>query len=187
MPDDGTPEERLRTLYAAYYGRVLNFARRRVADAETAQDVAAETFLVTWRRIDKVPRGHDEELPWLYAVARNVLANQLRGQRRGGRLTARLGRVAPAAPTAPDHAGGVVEALHLRQALAALSDSDQETLRLIAWDGLDTAAAAQVVGCSARTFAVRLHRARQRLERELARREEPRASGELAGLKGERA
>ncbi|MFF4252369.1 RNA polymerase sigma factor [Streptomyces sp. NPDC001663] len=184
MPEDGTPDEeqRLRALYAAHYGRVLNFARRRVEDAESAQDVAAETFLVAWRRIDKVPRASDEALPWLYAVARNVLANQLRGQRRGGRLAARLGSTAPVAPAEPDHAGGVVEALHLRQALAALSERDQETLRLIAWDVLDTAAAATVVGCSARTFAVRLHRARQRLERELARREEPKAAlkGELA-------
>ncbi|MGW3285111.1 RNA polymerase sigma factor [Streptomyces sp. NPDC001002] len=197
MPEDGTPEgteaaggeERLRALYAAHYGRVLSFARRRAPDPETAQDVAAETFLVAWRRIDKVPDEADGELPWLYAVARNILANQLRGQRRGGRLTARLGRTAPVAAAAPDHAGGVVEALHVRQALAALSDRDQETLRLIGWEGLDTAAAARVVGCSARTFAVRLHRARQRLERELALREEPagRVGGQLAGLKGERA
>jgi RNA polymerase sigma factor (sigma-70 family) len=137
--------------------------------------VAAETFLVAWRRIDKVPYAADGELPWLYAVARNILANQLRGERRGGRLTARLGRTAPVAAAAPDHAGGVVEALHVRQALAALSERDQGTLRLIGWEGLDTAAAARVVGCSARTFAVRLHRARQRLERELAQheREEP--------------
>jgi RNA polymerase sigma-70 factor (ECF subfamily) len=74
---------------------VLSFARRRAPDPETAQDVAAETFRVAWRRIDKVPDGADGELPWLYAVARNILANHLRGQRRGGRLTARLGRTAP--------------------------------------------------------------------------------------------
>ncbi|MFI9759911.1 RNA polymerase sigma factor [Streptomyces sp. NPDC051963] len=190
MPEDGTPEtepdgeERLRALYAAHYGRVLSFARRRAGDAETAQDVAAETFLVAWRRIDKVPATPDEALPWLYAVARNILANVQRGQRRGGRLAARLGRTAPATPAAPDHAGGVVEALHVRQALAALSERDQETLRLVGWDGLDSAAAARVVGCSTRTFAVRLHRARQRLERELTGRG---PVERLALLEGERA
>ncbi|MHC3469770.1 RNA polymerase sigma factor [Streptomyces sp. 7R007] len=188
MPEDGTPdaEHRLRALYAAHYGRVLSFARRRAGDAETAQDVAAETFLVAWRRIDKVPSGPDEALPWLYAVARNILANQARGERRGGRLAARLGRTAPRTAASPDHAGTVVEALHVREALAALSERDQETLWLVGWDGLDTAAAARVVGCSPRTFAVRLHRARQRLERELARREEP-GRRPLAGAKGERA
>ncbi|MBO4254919.1 RNA polymerase sigma factor [Streptomyces griseorubiginosus] len=191
MPEDGTPggglgpEERLRALYTAHYGRVLGFARRRAADAESAQDAVAETFLVAWRRIDKVPREPEEALPWLFAVARNILANQSRGERRGGRLAARLGRTAPVTAAVPDHAGGVVEALHVREALAALSERDQETLRLIGWDGLDTAAAARVVGCSARAFAVRLHRARRRLERELTRREEP-AERPLAVTKGER-
>ncbi|MFJ9815672.1 RNA polymerase sigma factor [Streptomyces sp. NPDC101151] len=194
MPDDeGTPanedvpegEERLRALFAAHHGRVLSFARRRADDTDTAQDVAAETFPVAWRRIDKVPRAPGEELPWLYAVARNVLANEQRGRRRGGRLTARLGRTAPVVAAAPDHAGAVVEALHLRRAPAGLSPRGQETLRLVGWDGLDSAAAARVVGCSVRTFAVRLHRARQRLEREPARREEP---GErLVRPEGERA
>ncbi|GAB2859534.1 hypothetical protein GCM10027074_28300 [Streptomyces deserti] len=72
-------------------------------------------------------------------------ANELRGRRRDGRLAARLGRTAPVAAAAPDHAGGVVEALHVCQALAALSTRDQEPLQLIGRDGLDTAAAAHGV------------------------------------------
>ena len=47
-------------------------------------------------------------------------------------------------------------------ALAALRPDDQEALRLIEWEQLDVAAAAQVMGCSAATFRVRLHRARRR-------------------------
>jgi len=62
VPDDGTPdgEGKLRSLFEAHYGRVLSFARRRADDAEMAQDVAAETFVVAWRRIDKVPRAPGE-------------------------------------------------------------------------------------------------------------------------------
>jgi RNA polymerase sigma-70 factor (ECF subfamily) len=36
-----------------------------------APDVVAETFLVAWRRLDDVPA---DPLPWLYGVARRVLA-----------------------------------------------------------------------------------------------------------------
>ena len=50
----------------------------------------------------------------------------------------------------------------------SLSPGERETLLLIAWDGLSTARAAAVAGCSPRTFAVRLHRARQRLDRAIA-------------------
>jgi predicted DNA-binding protein (UPF0251 family) len=45
-----------------------------------------------------------------------------------------------------------------------LRPSDQELLCLVAWDGLDHAEAALVLGCSTKTFAVRLHRARRRFE-----------------------
>ncbi|MFD9884662.1 RNA polymerase sigma factor [Streptomyces alboflavus] len=162
----GRDEERFKELFEAHYEHVLRFAARRV-EHEAAGDVAAETFLVAWRRFAEVPSAGDEALPWLYAVARRVLANQRRGDRRGERLTARIGGVDP--PRAgPDHAGDVVGVLHLRQALGTLSARDRETLLLVGWDGLDVADAAQVVGCGRRTFAVRLHRARRRLARALA-------------------
>jgi RNA polymerase sigma-70 factor (ECF subfamily) len=47
-------------------------------------------------------------------------------------------------------------------ALATLGERDREVLLLHAWDGLDNAEAATVLGCSANAFAVRLHRARRR-------------------------
>lgn len=162
---DAAAEERFRGLFEAHYEPVLRFAARRVGP-EAAGDVAAETFLVAWRRLAKVPEAAGEALPWLYAVARRVLANQRRGDQRGERLTARIGSAAPP-PVGPDHAGDVVGVLHLRQALGTLSARDRETLLLVGWDGLDVADAATVVGCGRRAFAVRLHRARRRLERAL--------------------
>jgi DNA-directed RNA polymerase specialized sigma24 family protein len=59
------------------------------------------------------------------------------------------------------------EAELVRRALGELSERDREALLLIAWEGLDPARAAQVAGCSRATFAVRLHRARKRLDRTL--------------------
>ncbi|WP_172383265.1 RNA polymerase sigma factor [Streptomyces sp. MNP-20] len=191
--DDGEEEdgeERFRALFAANYEHVLRFAARRVGP-ETAGDVASETFLVAWRRLAQVPEAEGEALPWLYAVARRTLANQQRGEQRGERLTAKIGSATPL-PVGPDHAGDVVGVLHVRQALGTLSARDRETLLLVGWDGLDVAAAAQVVGCSRRTFAVRLHRARRRLERALgaARTDEearPGAGTAALALKGRQA
>jgi RNA polymerase sigma-70 factor (ECF subfamily) len=53
-------------------------------------------------------------------------------------------------------------------ALRRLRPWDREALCLIAWDGLDDKQASEVVGCSLSAFKVRLHRARKRLEKELA-------------------
>src|SRR5437764_1646715 len=79
-------EAKLTGIFQAYAGRVYGYARRR-APAEDAQEVVAETFLVTWRRLDDVPA---EPLPWLLNVARKVLANRRRASRRLNAFTGRM-------------------------------------------------------------------------------------------------
>jgi RNA polymerase sigma-70 factor (ECF subfamily) len=51
---DCNENDRFQALYERHYGAVLRYAARRVG-AEAAADVAAETFLTAWRRLDAVP------------------------------------------------------------------------------------------------------------------------------------
>jgi RNA polymerase sigma-70 factor (ECF subfamily) len=147
--------ERFERLYRGYGVEVLAYLRRR-ATPELADDGLAETFLVVWRRLDEVP---DEPRAWLLGVARRVLANQRRSSRRQGALVERISREQPAPlPSALD--GDPV-----LNALSKLRSADQEVLLLVAWDGLTSAEAASVVGCSAVAVRLRLHRARRRLAR----------------------
>jgi RNA polymerase sigma-70 factor (ECF subfamily) len=57
-------------------------------------------------------------------------------------------------------------------AFATLGDRDREVLRLVTWDGLSAAEAAEVLSVTRLAFAVRLHRARRRLQCELERSDE---------------
>lgn len=158
---------RLEALYSAHAAAVHAYARRRT-DATAAEDAVAETFLVAWRRLDRVPA--EDPLPWLFATARHVIGNQRRGETRREALRARLALERPVAPEALNPAGGVSdEGARLLRALAALSPSDREALLLTAWEGLEPARAAAALGCSRGAFNVRIHRARKRLERTLAR------------------
>lgn len=174
---DVSPEDRFEALYRAHAGAVLAYCRRRNPSA--AEDALAETFLVAWRRLDAVP---NQELPWLLAVAHRVLANARRADARRAALNERAGsqREAVDALTAPP--GPVVEALQ------RLAERDREVLRLHAWEGLSAVEAAEVLGCSAVAFRLRLHRARRRLERSLAEvaAEEARTSEppRVAGVQG---
>jgi RNA polymerase sigma-70 factor (ECF subfamily) len=162
VADRGDPEhDRFKVIYSQHYPAVLRYAARRV-DVEAARDIAAETFLIAWRRLDRVPPG--EPLPWLYTTARHCLANELRRQGQRERLGARIRAEATAGPEPSEQVEGRLAAL---TALATLGAKDQEALRLIGWEQLDIAAAAQVMGCSAATFRVRLHRARSRFARAL--------------------
>jgi RNA polymerase sigma-70 factor (ECF subfamily) len=153
-----TDADRFEELYRRHAGAVHAYARRR-APADVAEDVTAETFLVAWRRLDRVPV---EALPWLYAVARKTLANRRRRD-----LRARL----PLPVPLPSFDVELPSDPALARAFAALSERDREVLALVAWEGLALADVARVLGCSVVSCRVRLHRARQRLARLLAEHE----------------
>jgi RNA polymerase sigma factor (sigma-70 family) len=174
---------RFHGLYDAHHGAVVAYAHRRTATPVDAQDVVADTFTIAWRRLSEVPEG-DAALPWLYGVARRVLANQRRGNQRRADLTARL---RGQGSLAPDVEGQVVAGDERRTVLAALSrlrPADQEILRLAVWEELPHRDIAGVVGCSESSVAVRLHRARSRLGREIGK-EERRVGQETSGGQAE--
>ena len=158
--------DRFTLLYRTHYDAILGYAGRRT-DPATARDVAAETFLVAWRRPTAIPREPEAVRLWLYGVARRTLANAERSRGRSERVAAKLLATTDAVELAPDLADGVVERARIGEALGSLSALDQETLRLVAWEGLDLAGAAEVMGCSRSLMAVRLHRARGRMARAL--------------------
>lgn len=152
-----TPEQRLDALWQSHAPAVVRYARRRVLPSEV-DEVVSETFVVAWRRLDDVP---EQALPWLLGVARGVSANVLRTARRRDALSTRL-----QAERIPDEGvpglSGAVEA-----ALARLPAADRELLTLLAWDGLSREEAAQALSVSRTTLAVRLHRARRRMQAQL--------------------
>ncbi|MFF2452905.1 RNA polymerase sigma factor [Isoptericola sp. NPDC058082] len=165
MPTREPPdhEGRFTALFEATHRPLLAYAVRRVADPADAADVVAEAFLVAWRRIEDVPAGTDAR-PWMFGVARRVLANHHRGTRRRTALADRLrAEVVEAVPPPSDDDVSDVE-----QALARLGDEDRELLRLVAWEQLARDEIAMVLGVSRAAVRVRLHRARRRLADQLA-------------------
>lgn len=145
--------ERFEEIFAAHHDALMRYALRRVA-VDDAADVVAETFAVALRRWSTgVPPA--EPLPWLYAVAHNVVRNH---RRRNARSSTGL-------PDGwlPTHEQPTHERLSMLTALAALAPADQEVLMLTALEGLDTRQLADTLGCSQVAARVRLHRARQRL------------------------
>ncbi|HEV7763305.1 MAG TPA: RNA polymerase sigma factor [Acidimicrobiales bacterium] len=153
--------DRFEALFAECGREVLAFAVRRTDQPADAADVVAETFLVAWRRLDVVPPG-DEARLWLYGVARQVMANTRRGERRRARLGERLA-TAVGEHVVADHAEVVGTVTAVRAALADLPTDDRELLQLTVWEGLTSAQAAVVLGIPAGTVRSRLHTLRGRL------------------------
>jgi RNA polymerase sigma factor (sigma-70 family) len=152
-------------LFRRHAADVLAYALRR-ADQAVAEDVVSEVFVVAARRLDRIPA--EQPVLWLYAVARRVLANERRSRRRREALLGALSSMRRDCAPAGAASSPLVEAL------ARLRADDREILMLTAWEGLDGASVAVVLGCSTGAVHTRLHRARARLKVELERQAEPR-------------
>lgn len=144
-------------VYATCYRDVVAYALRRCRDSTAAAEIAAATFAVVWRRLDEVPGG-DETRPWVFGVARKVLANDARSHRRRDRLAA---HVAAAVASMPAVIDGVDDG-RVDAALDRLTPTDAEPLRLSYWEGLGPTELSIVLGVGASTVRSQLTRARQR-------------------------
>lgn len=168
-PVADTREAAFERFFRVHHAAIFAFACRR-ADPATAHEVTADTFAIAWRKWEELP--HERPLPWLYGVARRVLANARRTERRQQALIELL---ASRSQAAPQQHGFVLAAL------GRLSDSDRDALLLVAWEGLSAEEAAAALGVSYASFRVRAHRARRRLAKllsEQALAEEPAAPPE---------
>lgn len=162
MDDDAAA--RFERTFTDNYPAIAGYLLRRCASREDAEDAATEVFTVAWRRVADLPPPPEDRL-WLFGVARRVLANHLRAGRRRERLRHRLvDRSAPLWAPPADAAGASSEAVG---ALRTLSPADRELLTLVAWDGLEVAEIAQVLGVAPAVVSRRLYRARRRFERAL--------------------
>lgn len=158
--------EQFTAAYRAHYRQVYAYAVAR-AGRQLADEIVAETFLVAWRRFPAMPRA--APLPWLLAVARNVVRERYRAEVRQHALAAEMQAwITEDELSVADVADGVAERAAVLAALAKLSDGDRELLTLVAWHGLAPGQAARVVGCSTASYFVRLHRARRRLQDAMA-------------------
>lgn len=155
--DDGWFE----ALFTRFHGPVRAYASRRAP--HDADDVVADVFAVAWRKREDVP---DNALPWLYAVAAREMLHTFRAQDRRDRLSARLqSTISLVHPDPAEQIAGRMDAqAPVTRALARLSERDAEVLRLWAWEHLEPAEIAVVLGISPVASRVRLHRARRRLE-----------------------
>jgi RNA polymerase sigma-70 factor (ECF subfamily) len=138
-------------MYARHAPAISAFALRRTRDEQAAEEVVSETFLIAWRRSNEL---QGDPLPWLYGVARRVLAGQARTRRRD---PVEL-NVDVAAPE--DRS---LERAELISAVLRLPELERDALLLTVWEGLDQRACATALGCSRVAVALRLRRARARL------------------------
>ena len=150
-----------RTIWLIHRDSVYRFARWMTNDAATAEDVAQECFLCLLKYPARFQPSRGSLLSFLLGIARNQC--RLRWHD--------LEREIPEQIEEPPQLGALLAAEASGLVAAAVSNLpplQREALYLFEYEELSLAEAAAIAGCDVGTFKARLHRARQRLKRELA-------------------
>ena len=157
MTLDPQRRHRFETLVDQIHDPVSRYLRRRLP-IHDAEEVLNDVLVTLWRRLDSVPES--APLAWTYGVARRAAANHRRGDQRRLSLVKRLEAQPP--PTM------AIDDAHpeLTDVLERLSATDQEIVKLWAWEGLEPREIAQVIGTSANAVSIRLTRIKSKLSHE---------------------
>jgi RNA polymerase sigma-70 factor (ECF subfamily) len=157
-------------LYDRYFDEIHRYVSGRLG-TQVADDLAAETFLVAFRKRQAFDPVRGAVRPWLYGIATNLLAQHKRSETR--RLEAF--RRTPAGEVAD---GGYEDRVTTRMAAASargrlakalkrLSAGDRDVLFLVALAELSYEEVAQTLGIPYGTVGSRLNRVRKKLRRAL--------------------
>lgn len=135
-------------MFREHWGLVLGYLTTRVRDRSVAEELAAETFY----RATRAFLGWRGESPpaWLLAIARNVLLDAARKDRRHTRLDE--GAARPVEPLDDDVA--------VRMALDRLPEADRRLLLLVHVYGYSCPEVAAMTGSTAGAIRTALYRAR---------------------------
>ena len=141
-------------MFRAHQRAVFAYFLRVVGNRQDAEELTQETFFRACSAAVRF-RGDSSIKTWLFGIARRVLLEASRAglfERSPEFDDARTGAVADDPDTRLD----------LEHALASLGVADREALVMVDVLGFEPSEVAPIVGVSAETFRVRLHRARRR-------------------------
>lgn len=150
-------------LYDRYVARIYAYALRESGDVATAEDVVSATFEKAMNHLHTYEWRGTSFGAWLYKIARNELHMIWRKQKWLAPLLD-VFRSGQNVERTIQHSQATDE---VQAALGRLHQRDQEILRLRYYESLAHEEIGEILGCSASTTRVRLHRALKRLRSKL--------------------
>lgn len=158
-------------IFDRHFPAIFRFVSRRLG-SDLAEDLASDTFVIAFQRLESFDQTYSSALPWLYGIATNLIRNHRRSESRRLELIAAVGDQ-EATNYNDVESDQVVEALGtsaiLASALLHLNEEDREALLLFAWADLPQQHIARIQGVPAGTVRSRIHRARKVVREHLAR------------------
>jgi len=141
-------------LFRAHYAEIVRYLAVRLGSRDDAADVAAEVFVAAWRGVPRLRYRGRPVLAWLYRVAANMAADELKRSARERPLT----ESEPAAD-GPDEVELVAEREALAKALGDLPADYQVVVHLRLVEGYPFSEVARMTGRSVGACQMQLLRA----------------------------
>jgi RNA polymerase sigma-70 factor, ECF subfamily len=157
-PLDAPQADRFHRLYDDHRDDVARYVLRRVGEQRLV-DAVADVFAVAREGLVTRPHGEDD-LPWLYSIAGEVVRMHAGHERR---VCSGCGKLHDAAGENETCNDDQLPEAAMRTAAEGLDTVDLEILRLRAWEELSNAHIAIVTGLPERVVQVRLDVVGQRL------------------------
>ncbi len=155
-------------LYQRYARAVLGLALRRLGDRGRAEDAQQEAFTSVWRAARSYKPDRGPVAPWLYAVARNAIADRGRAK---NEPAVEVPDSASDELGPPDRAEQSWVSWRVHRAMEDVPDSERTVLQLAYWSGLSQSEIAEFLGIPLGTVKTRtrsgLRRLAEALEEEL--------------------
>jgi len=152
-----------RAIMARHLPKILNLARRMLADRTESEDVAQEVFVRVWTHAARWRPGKAKFETWLHRVAINLCYDRLRR-----RPASALDDVPEMADDAPNPAAKLYEtqlAAAVNEALQRLPGRQREAVVLCHYQGLTNIDAADIMGVSVEAIESLLSRGRRTLKK----------------------
>jgi RNA polymerase sigma factor (sigma-70 family) len=162
--------------YSVFFRRhvdpITRYAVRRCASPDDVADLVGECFLVALQAAHRYVPETDTALPWLFGIARRLLAKQRRKYVGNRRLEIKVSNSFPVFTAAEDDAvasaiDAAKQAPLLEDALDRLTRSERDVLELVAYDGLSPSEAAHALDITPNAARLRLSRARRAVRNHL--------------------
>src|SRR3954447_9348947 len=147
-------------LYKRYARPVFGLALRRLGDRFRAEDAVQETFTSVWRSARTYRPDRGAGGTWLYAVARNAIADRARARQEPAAKPPDLPS-AEAGPSEQTEDSWVSWRVH--RAVSELPEQERVLLELAYWSGLSQSEVAEYLGIPLGTVKTRTRAALARL------------------------
>ena len=148
-------------LVRRHQSRVRAWLRQLTRNAATADDLAQETFIKAWDKLQTFG-GQGRFAAWLMKIAYTEFLMSHRRAKSEQRLAAAV-QAEMTEPPVHDPAGEQSVAIDLQRMLAVLSDEEQVAMVLCYAQGLSHGEASEVTGMPVGTIKSHIHRSKEKI------------------------